>query len=68
VQDILETPMTVPELSSFLGLEKYYHRFIKGYKKMVAPLYDLLKRNWGRDWSDECQSAFDKLKRAITFL
>ena len=36
-------PTKVTELQSFLGLENYYRRFIKGYSKIVYPLTDLLK-------------------------
>ena len=38
-------PTKVTELLSFLGLAKYYRRFIKGYLKIVSPLIDLLKND-----------------------
>jgi len=48
VQVILEWTafMIVFDLQSFLGLINYYRRFIKGYSKVAAPLFDLLKKNW----------------------
>ena len=38
-------PTKVTELYSFLGLENYYRRFIKGYSKIVSMLTDLLKKD-----------------------
>jgi hypothetical protein len=61
-----EPPTKVTELRSFLGLVNYYRRFIKGYSAIAAPLTDLLKKGRGWTWSQECQHAFDALKKAIT--
>lgn len=59
-----EEPTKVAELRSFLGLVNYYRRFIKGYSGRAAPLTDLLKKDREWRWTDECQRAFDDLKRA----
>ncbi|KAI5681781.1 hypothetical protein M9H77_03009 [Catharanthus roseus] len=53
------------ELRSFLGLMNYYRRFIKGYSARAAPLTDLLKKNRPWAWSEDCQRAFEDLKKAI---
>ncbi|KAI5656492.1 hypothetical protein M9H77_25285 [Catharanthus roseus] len=50
---------------SFLGLVNYYRRFIKGYSAQAAPLTDLLKKNRPWAWSEDCQRAFEDLKKAI---
>jgi hypothetical protein len=34
----------VHDVRVFLGLANYYHKFIEGYSKIVAPLTDLLKK------------------------
>ncbi|KAI5652215.1 hypothetical protein M9H77_29402 [Catharanthus roseus] len=52
-------------LRSFLGLVNYYRRFIKGYSARAAPLTDLLKKNRPWAWSEDCQRAFEDLKKAI---
>ncbi|KAH9752508.1 Endonuclease [Citrus sinensis] len=61
-----EPPSKVPELRSFLGLVNYYRRFIKGYSAKAALLTDMLKKNRTWHWSEECQRAFEELKKAIS--
>ncbi|KAH9697420.1 Endonuclease [Citrus sinensis] len=61
-----EPPSKVPELRSFLGLVNYYRHFIKGYSAKAAPLTDMLKKNRTWHWSEECQRAFEELKKAIS--
>ena len=39
------TPVNVKQVQSFLGLYYYYHRFIRNFSTVFAPLYKLLKRN-----------------------
>ena len=56
----------VMELRSFLKLENYYRKFIKGYSKIVTPLTDLLKKNKVWDWDTKCRMAFEGLKQAIS--
>ncbi|KAI5675744.1 hypothetical protein M9H77_06694 [Catharanthus roseus] len=60
-----EPSTKVHELRSFLGLVNYYRRFIKGYSARAAPLTDLLKKNRPWAWSEDCQRAFEDLKKAI---
>ena len=58
--------MKVPELRSFLGLTNYYRCFIFSYSTIASPLTDLLKKNCELEWTDTCQTAFEKLKAAVT--
>jgi hypothetical protein len=37
-----ESPKSVPALRSFLGLASYYHKFIKNFAKLAAPVATLL--------------------------
>ncbi|KAJ4729345.1 Retrotransposon protein, putative, Ty3-gypsy subclass, partial [Melia azedarach] len=60
-----EPPTKIHDLRSFLGLVNYYRRFIKSYSARAAPLTDLLKKNRSWDWTEECQHAFEDLKKAI---
>ena len=60
-----EPPTKVPEFLPFLGLVNYYCCFIKGYLAKTTPLTDLLKKNRTWHWSEECQHAFEELKKTI---
>nr|GEU98208.1 hypothetical protein CTI12_AA187700 [Tanacetum cinerariifolium] len=60
-----EPPTKVTELRSFLGLVNYYRRFIMGYSAIASPLTDLLKKNQAWIWDEECQAAFESLKKAV---
>nr|GEU73013.1 zinc finger, CCHC-type [Tanacetum cinerariifolium] len=60
-----EPPTKVTELRSFLGLMNYYRRFIMGYSAIASPLMGLLKKNKAWIWDEECQAAFESLKKAV---
>jgi hypothetical protein len=38
-------PKTLKILCGFMGLTRYYHKFIKNYGTIVVPHTDLLKNN-----------------------
>lgn len=58
------TPTTVCALHGFLGLTGYYHKFIKSYGEVVAPLTKLLKKEVFA-WSSQAEAAFLALKEAL---
>jgi hypothetical protein len=61
-----EPPRMVYEIKSFLGLACYYHRFIKGFSKIVKPLTTLLEKDREFKWTSACQSSFEELKKRMT--
>ena len=61
-----EPPTKMSKFRLFPRLVNYYWRFIKGYLAKAAPLADLLKKNRTCHWSEECQCAFEELKKAIS--
>jgi len=59
-------PTNIKQLRGFLGLTCYYHRFIKNYASLAAPVTDLLKKD-NFVWTKATNKAFMQLKSAITF-
>nr|GEV93823.1 Ty3/gypsy retrotransposon protein [Tanacetum cinerariifolium] len=57
-------PKSIKELRGFLGLTRFYRRFIKGFAIISQPLTSLLKKNAFK-WSDVAQEAFEELKQAM---
>ncbi len=57
-------PTMVVNVRSFLGLTGYYRRFIRGYSKLVGLLFELTKKDVVFVWNQDCQRAFDALKKA----
>ena len=59
------TPKTPTQVRSFLGLASYYRRFIRAFAEVAAPLHRLTEKKKEFVWTDECDSAFEKLKEAL---
>jgi transposase InsO family protein len=68
IQNILDwpEPRNVKDLRSFLGLAKYYSRFVEGFSDLAGPLFDLTKKSAKFVWTGACQNAFDALKTKLT--
>ncbi len=58
-------PKIVTNVRSFLGLTGYYRKYIRGYSKMASPLFELTKKDVAFVWNQDCQRAFDALKKAL---
>ena len=68
VEDVTAWPVPerLTDVRAFLGLCSYYRKFIRGFSSMAAPLFALTKKGRAFDWNDECQTAFSRLKVALT--
>jgi hypothetical protein len=58
-------PTIIKALRDFLGLRRYYRKFIHAYGSIAAPLTSMLKKN-AFSWSEEAKEAFLKLKSAVS--
>ena len=61
-----ERPKLVFEIRSFLGLAGYYRRFFEDFSRLVAPMTRLTQKEVKFDWDDQCEEAFQELKRRLT--
>ena len=59
-------PENLQQLKSFLGLVKYYARFVKDLADIAAPLHQLTHKGVPFVWSKACEVAFATLKTALT--
>jgi hypothetical protein len=57
-------PNTLKSLCGFMGLIGYYHKFVKNYKKIAAPLTALLKTN-SFTWTPAAAQDFQTLKMTM---
>ena len=55
-------PTNVTEIRSFLGLARYYQKFVEEFSKLTAHLTKLTKKAKNFVWSKACQQSFDELK------
>ena len=64
-------PDTYTKVKSFVGLVGHYRRFIKGFARIAAPLYDLTsgenkdKKSERVDLPPEALEAFERLKAPV---
>ncbi|GJV98530.1 putative reverse transcriptase domain-containing protein [Tanacetum coccineum] len=47
------SPTTPSEILQFLGLARYYRRFIEGFSKIAKPVTELTQKDQKFDWGDE---------------
>lgn len=56
---------TPRQVTSFLGLVEYYHRFMRRFSKIAIPFHHFLHSDqcWG--WRPKCQEAFNTLQQHL---
>ena len=61
-----ERPKSIFEIRSFLGLTGYYRKFIEDFSRIEAPMTRLTRKEVKFEWDDNCEEAFQELKRRPT--
>ena len=61
-----ERSKSVFKIRSFLGLARYYRRFIDDFSPLAAPMTRLTRNEVKYEWNDPCERAFQELKRRLT--
>jgi hypothetical protein len=57
-------PQNIKSLRGFLGLTRYYRKFIRNYGSLAAPLTAFLKKN-AFHWPPSATTSFNSLKQAM---
>ena len=58
-------PDSVRAVRQFMGLCSYYRRFVKGFASIAPPLHALTRKGASFSWSEDCEHAFQELKRRL---
>ena len=58
-------PTDTKSLRGFLGLANYYRKFVKGFSQIAAPLNNLLRKDVPFVWTDDCETAFQRLRDVL---
>jgi hypothetical protein len=68
VQEVMvwKPPKSVYQIRSFLGLARYYRRFIPDFSRIAKPMTKLLKKGVKFMWSKACEKAFHTLRQHLT--
>ena len=56
------TATSVTDIRSFLGLTRYYRKFIENFSRITCPMTTLQKKENKFIWTDKCEESFQKLK------
>ncbi|XP_077244859.1 uncharacterized protein LOC143884896 isoform X2 [Tasmannia lanceolata] len=59
-------PRTEKEIRGFLGRIQFLRRFIAHLTSTCEPIFKLLKKNSSKEWTEECQQAFEKIKQSLS--
>jgi hypothetical protein len=60
------SPTSVTQVRSFLEVAGYYRRFILNFSKIAKPITKLLKKGTKYVYSEDCDDAFEALKKLLT--
>lgn len=59
-------PRNATKIRSFLGLVGYYWRFIENFSKIALPLTNLTRIGVKYEWTHDCETSFQELKKRLT--
>ena len=59
-------PKNVTDIISFMGITRYYRKFIEWFSKISYLITSLQKKHKKFDWSEKCTEIFNKLKHMLT--
>lgn len=60
-----KAPTSAGKVRSFLGLARYYRRFMEGFSKITGPMMQLTRKGVKFQWTDKCEQSFQELKQML---
>ena len=61
----MPTPRNEKEIKGFLGRLQYISRFIARLTDICEPIFSLMRKNQPTVWNNDCQCAFEKIKKCL---
>ncbi len=61
----LPVPTDVTGIRSFMGMLNYFRQFIPDFAAKSEPLNRLTRKGVEWEWTDDCQTAYERLKEAL---
>lgn len=58
-------PTNISEVRSFMGLARYYRRFVQSFSQIEPPITSLQRKGKKFVWSEQCEATFRTLKELI---
>nr|CAD2198695.1 unnamed protein product [Meloidogyne enterolobii] len=62
----IKRPENLAELRSLIGMFSYFRRFIRGFAGIMAPIYELTKKESTRDWNEKHDKILEEMKNRLT--
>ena len=62
----LDPPKTPKNCKQFCGMVNFLSVFLKDLQIKLAPIYQLTRKGIPWEWTEECQEAFDSIKKDLT--
>ncbi|GKD43742.1 putative reverse transcriptase domain-containing protein [Tanacetum coccineum] len=59
------SPKSLTKIRQFLGLARYYRRFIEGFLKIAKPMTKLTQKKVKFEWGDKQETTFQLLKQKL---
>jgi len=60
-----QNPSVATQIHSFLGLAKYFHKFVQGFAAIAAALVHLTRADVPCQWTQQQEGAFCRIKHAL---
>ena len=58
-------PRTAKEAKSFISLASYYRSYVYQFATIAKPLHQLAEKDRDFEWNEECEQAFQTIKKAL---